>query len=48
VPGPDALVPALADGITRAAAAIDSGAAARLLDEWAAATRRLAGQVPPE
>jgi anthranilate phosphoribosyltransferase len=42
VPGPEALVPALADGYARAAAAVDSGAAADLLVRWAAASRRLA------
>jgi anthranilate phosphoribosyltransferase len=43
VPGPEDLVPALADGYARAAAAIDSGAGAALLDRWAAASQRLAG-----
>ena len=43
VPGPDDLVPALADGYARAAAAIDSGAGADLLARWTAASRRLAG-----
>jgi anthranilate phosphoribosyltransferase len=42
VAGPEALVPALADGYRRAGAAIDSGAAARLLDRWIAASQRLA------
>jgi anthranilate phosphoribosyltransferase len=42
VPGPDALVPALADGYRRAAAAVDSGAAADLLQRWIAASNRLA------
>jgi anthranilate phosphoribosyltransferase len=42
VPGPEALVPALADGYRRAAVAVDSGAAADLLDRWIAASRRLA------
>jgi anthranilate phosphoribosyltransferase len=42
VAGPEDLVPALADGYARAAAAIDSGAAADLLDRWAAASQRLA------
>ncbi|HBW21445.1 MAG TPA: anthranilate phosphoribosyltransferase [Actinobacteria bacterium] len=41
VPGPAALAPALADGYARAAAAVDSGAAADLLLRWAAASRRL-------
>jgi anthranilate phosphoribosyltransferase len=43
VAGPDALVPALADGYQRAAEAVDSGAAASLLDRWIKASRRLAG-----
>ena len=43
VPGPDALVPALADGYRRAAAAVDSGAAADLLKRWVSASNRLAG-----
>jgi anthranilate phosphoribosyltransferase len=42
VAGPEGLVPALADGYARAAAAVDSGAAAELLDRWAAASQRLA------
>ena len=42
VPGPEALVPALADGYRRAAAAVDSGAAADLLQRWIAASNRLA------
>ena len=44
VPGPSALVSALADGYSRAAQAVDSGAAADLLDRWIAASRRLAVQ----
>jgi anthranilate phosphoribosyltransferase len=44
VAGPDDLVPALADGYRRAAAAVDSGAAADLLDRWAQASKRLAAQ----
>jgi len=43
VPGPEALVPALADGYSRAVEAVDSGSAADLLDRWIAASRRLAG-----
>jgi anthranilate phosphoribosyltransferase len=43
VPGTDALVPALAEGYRRAAEAVDSGAAADLLDRWIAASQRLAG-----
>ncbi len=43
VAGPEALVPALAEGYRRAVAAIDSGAAADLLDRWIATSRRLAG-----
>ena len=42
VPAPAALDAALADGCARAAAAIDSGAAAGLLDRWIAASQRLA------
>ena len=42
VPGPDKLVPMLADGYARAAGAVDSGAAADLLARWAAASQRLA------
>jgi anthranilate phosphoribosyltransferase len=42
VAGPDALVPALAAGYRRAAAAVDSGAAADLLERWVAASKRLA------
>ncbi len=44
VAGPDELVPALADGYRRAAAAVDSGAAAELLDRWVHTSKRLAGQ----
>jgi anthranilate phosphoribosyltransferase len=42
VHGPEDLVPALAEGYRRAAAAVDSGAAADLLDRWIAASQRLA------
>jgi anthranilate phosphoribosyltransferase len=42
VPGPDALVPALADGYRRAELAVDSGAAADLLDRWISVSMRLA------
>jgi anthranilate phosphoribosyltransferase len=42
VPGPDALASALADGLARAAEAVDSGAAAALLDRWIEVSRRLA------
>jgi anthranilate phosphoribosyltransferase len=45
VPGPEDLVAALADGYARAAAAVDSGAAADLLERWAAASQRLAAAV---
>ena len=34
VPGPEAVTAALADGYARAAQAVDSGAAAALLDRW--------------
>ena len=43
VAGQDGLETALADGYRRAAAAVDSGAAADLLDRWISASRRLAG-----
>jgi anthranilate phosphoribosyltransferase len=42
VSGPEALVPALADGYRRAAVAVDSGTAADLLERWIAASKRLA------
>jgi anthranilate phosphoribosyltransferase len=42
VADPGALPAALADGCARAAAAVDSGAAADLLDRWIAASRSLA------
>ncbi|HEY6276931.1 MAG TPA: anthranilate phosphoribosyltransferase [Streptosporangiaceae bacterium] len=41
-PGADNLGPALADGCARAAAALDSGAAAALLDRWIDTSQRLA------
>lgn len=44
VHGPDDLVPALADGYRRAAVAVDSGAAADLLERWVAASKRLAAK----
>jgi anthranilate phosphoribosyltransferase len=44
VAGPDELVPALADGYRRAAAAVDSGAAADLLDRWVQMSKRLVAQ----
>jgi anthranilate phosphoribosyltransferase len=44
VAGPDALVPALADGYRRATAAVDSGAAADVLDRWVEASKRLAAR----
>jgi anthranilate phosphoribosyltransferase len=44
VAGPDELISALADGYQRAAAALDSGAAAGLLDRWVQTSQRLAGQ----
>ena len=44
VTGPDALTAALADGYSRATAAVDSGAAADLLDRWVSASQRLAPQ----
>ncbi len=42
VAGPDALVPALAEGYARAAAAVDSGQAADLLDRWVRTSNGLA------
>jgi anthranilate phosphoribosyltransferase len=42
VPGPEELQAALAAGYARAAAAVDSGAAAALLGRWAQASQRLA------
>jgi anthranilate phosphoribosyltransferase len=42
VSGPEALVPALAEGHRRATAAIDSGAAAALLERWIRVSQRLA------
>lgn len=42
VPGPDALGQALAGGYARAAQAVDSGAAADLLDRWVQASQQLA------
>jgi anthranilate phosphoribosyltransferase len=42
VAGPEELVPALADGYRRAAAAVDSGAAAGLLDRWVLTSNRFA------
>jgi anthranilate phosphoribosyltransferase len=44
VPGPQALGSALAGAYARAAEAVDSGAAAALLDRWVAASRRLGGR----
>jgi anthranilate phosphoribosyltransferase len=41
VPGPEAVTAALADGYARAAQAVDSGAAAALLDRWIQVSRRL-------
>lgn len=41
-PEPDGLTSALADGYERAREAVDSGAAAGLLERWAAASRRMA------
>ena len=41
-PEPGRLTQALADGYARAAAAVDSGAAAGLLDRWASASQRMA------
>ncbi|MBV9207249.1 MAG: anthranilate phosphoribosyltransferase, partial [Actinobacteria bacterium] len=41
VPGPEAVTSALADGLARAAEAVDSGAAGALLDRWIAVSRAL-------
>jgi anthranilate phosphoribosyltransferase len=41
-PAPDGLTQALGGGYERAGEAVDSGAAARLLDRWAQASRRMA------
>src|SRR5438477_51315 len=46
VAGPEAVVPALADGYARAAEAVDSGAASALLDRWIEVSRRLAPPLP--
>jgi anthranilate phosphoribosyltransferase len=46
VSGPDAVVPALADGYARAAEAVDSGAAGALLDRWVQVSRRLVPTLP--
>jgi len=46
VPAAENLAGVLADGCARAAAALDSGAAAALLDRWAAASQRLAAEKP--
>jgi anthranilate phosphoribosyltransferase len=43
VAAPDGLLAALADGYQKAAAAVDSGAAADLLERWISASKRLAG-----
>lgn len=43
-PTREALVDGLADGVSRARAAIDDGRAAALLERWAATTRELAGR----
>ena len=47
VPGTEQLGKALADGYARAAAAVDSGAAAALLDRWVAVSQRLAAGERP-
>lgn len=46
-PTPDGLLDALADGMERAGAAIDSGAAATTLDTWVRASRRHRADAPP-
>jgi len=47
VTGPDAVVPALAEGYARAAEAVDSGAASALLDRWVEVSRRLSPKTLP-
>jgi anthranilate phosphoribosyltransferase len=42
----DALAKALGDGLARAASAVDSGAAAALLDRWTQVSNRLATPRP--
>ena len=42
VPGADALDKALTEAFARASEALDSGAAAELLDRWVAVSRQLA------
>ena len=44
VPSVEALDKAMAEGFSRAAAALDSGAAAELLDRWVLRSRQLAGR----
>jgi anthranilate phosphoribosyltransferase len=44
VGGPDELAALLAEGFRRAAVAVDSGAAAALLDRWVQVSKRLAGE----
>jgi anthranilate phosphoribosyltransferase len=46
VAGPEELAAGLADGLRRATAAVDSGAAEELLDRWIATSQRLAAAVP--
>ncbi|SRR6266498_361417 len=46
VPGAAALIGSLRDGYARASAAVDSGAAAALLTQWADMTQRLAASSP--
>ncbi|MGD0699763.1 MAG: anthranilate phosphoribosyltransferase [Trebonia sp.] len=46
VTSPDALAKALGDGLARAAAAVDSGQAAALLDRWTQVSNRLATPRP--
>jgi len=44
VPAPAEVIPALRDNLERARQAVSSGAAAQLLDRWAAASQRLAAK----
>jgi anthranilate phosphoribosyltransferase len=47
VPHPGDLYPVLSEALTRVAGAVDSGAAARLLDRWIEVSRRMAATLRP-
>ena len=47
VPRPEDLYPVLSGALTRAAGAVDSGAAAGLLDRWIEISRRMAAALRP-